>query len=237
MMKTRFKFFRDTVANVVIVLLLVTLTIISYAGGVLNVFSSSNSDPIYHGNLSKKNVTLSFNVYWGTEFIEPILKVLKENNIKTTFFIGGIWAAQNNELLLKIRDDGHELGNHGYFHKDHQKLSFESEQEEIYSTHKLIKTITGIDMQLFAPPSGAFSNSTLQIAKNLGYKTIMWTKDTIDWRDKDSNLIYTRATKNAMGGDFILMHPTSATLVALPNIIKFYFDNGFKLTTISENLV
>ena len=91
-------------------------------------------------------------------------------------------------------------------------------------------------MTLFAPPSGAYNNKTLEIANNLNYKTIMWSKDTIDWRDKDENLIYSRATNNAKNGDLILMHPTQETLSALPKIIEFYKNNNFNLTTVSNNI-
>ena len=66
----------------------------------------------------------------------------------------------------------------------------------------------------------------------------MWTegRDTIDWRDKDENLIYSRAIKNCKGGDFVLMHPTEATANALEKIIQTLQDKGFKLCTVSENL-
>ena len=92
-------------------------------------------------------------------------------------------------------------------------------------------------MNLFAPPSGAYNSTTLNVAESLGYKTIMWTKDTIDWRDQDGGLIFQRATKNACGGDFILMHPTQATLNSLKEIIDFYKNKGFNLTTVSETLI
>ena len=94
-------------------------------------------------------------------------------------------------------------------------------------------------MELFAPPSGAYGKKTVEIAKELGYKTIMWTdgRDTIDWRDKDSNLIYNRAIKNCKGGDFVLMHPTQATKDALDGIIKTLKGQGFELCTVSENLL
>ena len=64
----------------------------------------------------------------------------------------------------------------------------------------------------------------------------MWTRDTIDWRDKDAELIYQRAIKNAKGGDLILMHPTEKTLEALPKIIDYFQTNGFNLTTVTQTL-
>ena len=92
-------------------------------------------------------------------------------------------------------------------------------------------------MTLFAPPSGAFNKHTSYIAKNLGYKTIMWSKDTIDWRDQDENLIFSRATKNCESGDLILMHPTKATAQALDKVIKFYKEKGLNVDTVSKNIL
>ncbi len=200
------------------------------------VFSNRNEDVIYHGNKSSKNVCLMINVYWGNEYLPGILKTLKEKGVTTTFFVGGTWANKYPELLQQIIADGHEIGNHGYFHKDQDKLNYNQNYEEINVTHQLVKGLTGVEMNLFAPPSGAFNKSTIDASEKLGYKTIMWTKDTIDWRDKDSNLIYNRAIKNACGGDLILAHPTEHTLIALPKIIDYYQSNGFTLTTVTNTL-
>ena len=91
-------------------------------------------------------------------------------------------------------------------------------------------------MNLLAPPSGAFNDTTLNIAYSLGYKTIMWTRDTIDWRDKDQNIICERATKDAKGGDLVLMHPTQQTLQALPKIISVLQEKNLCVTTVSQTL-
>jgi peptidoglycan/xylan/chitin deacetylase (PgdA/CDA1 family) len=91
-------------------------------------------------------------------------------------------------------------------------------------------------MSLFAPPSGAYNQATVEIAETLGMKTVLWSKDTIDWRDKDSALVYTRATKNVKGGDFVLMHPTPHTAEALPNVLQYYERCNLRAITVSENL-
>ena len=200
------------------------------------VVSSTGYSAIYRGNQSQKNACLMINVYWGTEYIEPMLDVLKEKDVKTTFFVGGYWASKNEELLKKIIADGHEIANHGYYHKDQGELGLERNLEEISLNHQLIKSLTSLEMNLFAPPSGSYNSYTLEAAEKLGYKTIMWTKDTIDWRDKDSNLIYQRATKNMQNGDLILMHPTKCTFEALSNIIDTYQNAGFCLTTVSNTI-
>ncbi len=225
------------VTNAILITLIVGMFFLAFTGGVKSAFANkTNLEAVYRGNAEKNNVSLMINVYWGTEFIEPMLEVLKNEEVKTTFFVGGTWANSNTEILQKIVEDGHEIANHGYYHKDHKYLSDERNQEEIYITHKLIKELVNVEMNLFAPPSGSYNAKTLEIANNLGYKTIMWTKDTIDWRDKDSSLAFSRATKNPKNGDLILMHPTAHTLKALPEIIKFYKEKGFNLTTVSETI-
>ena len=157
-------------------------------------------------------------------------------NAKATFFIGGCWADDNVECLKAIDAAGHEIGNHGYFHKDHDKLSLVQNQKEISDCNRFIELAIGKKVSLFAPPSGAYNNDTLKAAELLNMKTILWSKDTIDWRDKNPSLIYTRATKKVCVGDFILMHPMKETAEALEDILKFYETNHLKTVTVSENL-
>lgn len=191
-------------------------------------------DPIYHGDRNSLNVALMFNVYEGSDTVNGILDVLKRYDAKATFFVGGCWADDNAETLIRILEEGHELGSHGYFHRDHSKLNEEQNREEMESTDKLIRRLTGYEIKLFAPPSGAFSVSTLKVAENLGYKTIMWSKDTVDWRDKNLKTVYNRATKNVSGGEFVLMHPKTHTLTALPMILERYKGMGLTAVTVSE---
>ncbi|MDE6583157.1 MAG: polysaccharide deacetylase family protein [Clostridia bacterium] len=225
-------------SNLVIVVMLLAVSCVAMFG--VNFVTSSTviNGVYYSGNEKSDKITLMINVYWGTEYLDDMLQTLKDNDVTTTFFVGGTWAVKEADMLQKIVDAGHEIGNHGYYHKDQGKLSADKNNEEIETTHKLVKSLVGVDMNLFAPPSGSYNKQTVEVAKSLGYKTIMWTegKDTVDWRDKDSELIYTRATKNAKGGDFVLMHPTEATAKALDRIIKTLKQKGLKITTISENI-
>ena len=91
-------------------------------------------------------------------------------------------------------------------------------------------------MNLFAPPSGSYNKTTIEVAESLGYKTIMWTRDTIDWRDKDAKLIYNRAIKDIKGGDLILMHPTEKTRDALGEILSYIEQNNLIATTVSNTI-
>lgn len=188
------------------------------------------------GNEDSQGVSLMFNVYWGTEEIYRILDILEKNQATATFFIGGCWADDNVDCLRAIFAKGHEIGNHGYFHKDHKTLNLAQNQKEISACNRFIQMATGEVTRLFAPPSGSYNEDTVTAATALGMKTILWSKDTIDWRDKNAALIYTRATKNVKSGDLILMHPMKETADALNDILKYYKDNQLKVITVSENI-
>lgn len=223
-------------SNLIIALVIACVGGFAVFAGLSIVPTTAVSGVYYNGDTTKNDVTLMINVYWGTEYLDGMLEILDNYNVKTTFFIGGTWAVLNEDYLTKIYESGHELANHGYHHKDHDKLDEAGNLNEISTTHKIVKELTGVEMDLFAPPSGAYDSLTVTCAEQLGYHTIMWTRDTIDWRDHDSNLIYSRAVKNAKGGDLILMHPTEATVEALPKIIEFFQASNFNLTTVSENI-
>lgn len=199
----------------------------------VSIVGGESYSPIYKGNEEKPCVALMFNVYENTETVNAILDVLLGFDVKATFFVGGCWADDNNDTVKRILNEGHGLGNHGYFHKNHKKLGLNDNIAEIKHNHELIKAISGCEMTLFAPPSGAFSKNTLIAAEKLGYKTIMWSKDTIDWRDNDVNLVYKRATE-IQNGDFILLHPKAHTLKALSQILDFYKEKGVTPKRVDE---
>lgn len=227
---------RNHFVNVVIILMLFLVASCAVLG--VNIVTTSNviNGVYYSGNEESNKISLMINVYWGTEYLDGMLEILDKYDVKTTFFVGGTWAVKESDMLEKIYEKGHEIGNHGYTHKDQDKLNREQNQKEILTTHNIVKDLLNIDMNLFAPPSGAYSKTTVEVASNLGYQTIMWTRDTIDWRDKDADLIYSRAVKDAKGGDLVLMHPTEKTLEALENIIITLQEKGLKVTTVSDTL-
>ncbi len=230
-MRIGIKFFRSVIANGLIAAVVVALFLLSLGGGVVSV--SAESDPIYKG-ANQNKVCLMVNVYWGTEYVPEMLAIFDKYDIKTTFFVGGSWVSANEEVFLQIVNGGHEIGNHGYNHRNHSDISVVANKQEILANHQLVNKICGVEMKLFAPPSGDFDAITLEITKDLGYTTIMWSKDTIDWRDHDSNLIRTRATKNISGGDLVLMHPTEQTVAALPDIISDIRAKNLTVAPVSE---
>lgn len=194
------------------------------------------NQPIYNGNKKSNKVALMFNCYENKEYIYQIANCLNEYGFNATFFMGGCFADDNVDLIKYLVEKGNEIGNHGYFHKDHSKLDFDGNLREIKNTHELILAQVGISMNLFAPPSGAFSKTTLQVCEKMQYKVILWSIDTVDWRDKSEKIVYNRATKNISGGDFVLMHPKEHTLKALPEILNYYVERGLIVSTVTQCL-
>ena len=229
------KVFTHVVANVILIELVICVAAIGFVGATTNVFKSNDNAPIYRG-AGTKQVTLMINVYWGTEYIDDMLSIFDKYGVTTTFFVGGSWVAQYPDVLQKIASAGHEIGNHGYSHKEHSKLSYSDNVKEIISCGKLVFEHLGYNMTLFAPPGGDFSSETLAAARDSGYKTVMWSRDTIDWRDKDAEIVYSRATRGTGDGELILMHPTAHTRDALEKIVKYYLNNGFSIVPVSTNI-
>ena len=239
-MNKKEKFFVSVVSNLVMGCM-VALIFIScfFTSGSKMIQQTANSEyagTIYAGDKNSKNISLMINVYWGTEYLNSMLDSLDKYSAKATFFIGGTWAKDNPEVLKKIYAKGHEIASHGHNHKEHGKLDYTKNLTEIQTCHAIVKDILGIEMNLFAPPGGSYNANTINAANFLNYKTIMWTKDTIDWRDKNTELIYNRAVINLSGGDLILMHPTKNTAEALDRILSKIKDSGFKAVTVTQTL-
>ena len=226
---------KTVITNLIIVAMFITLIGFSVSNSIA-LSASADNRVIYSGDEQSTNVSFMINVYQNENFVLDMLDIMDKYNVKTTFFVGGTWAVKNIDIIKEIYARGHEIGNHGFYHKDQDKLSYEENYQEINMCHKVIKENLGLEMTLFAPPSGAYNKTTVDVATELNYKTIMWTHDTIDWRDKDADLIFKRATNNLSNGDLILMHPTEHSVIALTNILSFAVNNGFTPTTVSNCL-
>lgn len=239
-MSKREKVFVSVISNLVlgcmVTLIFVSCFFMGKKPGSLQTANSEYGGTIYAGDKNSKNVSLMINVYWGTEYLQSMLDSLDKYGAKATFFVGGTWAKENPDMLKEIYAKGHEIGNHGYTHKEHGKLDYTKNLTEIQTCHEIVKDILGVEMELFAPPGGSYNSNTIKAAEFLKYKTIMWTRDTIDWRDHNTDLIFNRAVTNICGGDLILMHPTKNTAEALSHIIEHAKNHGFTLSSVSQTL-
>lgn len=192
--------------------------------------------PIYRGHPEKQMTALMINVSWGTEYIPTILNVLKENNVKATFFIEGKWAKENSDFVKMIAEQGHIIGNHAYNHPDMAHLSKTEMTEQIQKTNDIIKAITGKAPTLFAPPSGSFNDQVVDVADEMDMETILWTVDTIDWQNPTVSVMVDRVSSKIHPGAMVLMHPTSPTAQGLDSLITVIKDKGYKLGTVDTLL-
>ncbi len=196
----------------------------------------SLEDRVYRRGMSEDGVSLMINVYWGGEEVLAMLDLLGEHHAAATFFLGGSWADDHVDIVREIAARGQEIGSHGYFHRDHDKLDYEGNVREIGTSVEFLSLVTGSPVTLFAPPSGAYSDDTVRAAESMGLKTVLWSKDTVDWRDKDAELVFRRATEGVKGGDLILMHPMEHTVSVLGRILTYYAEHGLRAVCVGENL-
>ena len=202
----------------------------------ISVPTLSEIKPIYEGDSHKKAMSFTCNVAWGNEYIPSMLSVLEEKDVKITFFIEGRWAENFPEILKLITSKGHEIGNHGYSHAHHASLTLEQNMNEIKQAEDVILEITGKRPELFAPPYGEFSDQTIEAAKNMECKLIMWSIDTIDWKKPGVDYIVNKVLDNAGNGKIVLMHPTEDTVRALPTIMENLIHQGFEICPVSKIL-
>ena len=222
--------------NITILLMLIGLFLFINQGHVFSVAAQYTDNPVYKATEEEESAALLCNVVWGTEYVDPMLDILNRYGAKATFFLGGKWAGENPELVGRMVADGHEIGNHGYGHRHHEGMSLEQNREEIQKAETAIEAVTGVKTDLFAPPYGEFDKNTLQVASGMGYTTVMWSVDTIDWRGDGVDAILKRVLEKAGPGDFILMHPTEDTVKALPIIIERLSEKGTGFATVGELL-
>lgn len=193
--------------------------------------------PIYRGNPKKRMAAIMINVAWGNEHIPSMLGTLKEKNARATFFFDGSWLEKNEALARRIAEDGHELSNHAYSHPDMARLGSGEQYRQIARTEALLKEKLGVaDNRWFAPPSGSYNATTVRTAARLGLKTVLWTVDTVDWRDPPPDRIVAKIRRDAGPGSLILMHPTASARAALADLIDTLRSKGIEPGTVSQTL-
>lgn len=190
--------------------------------------------PIYRGNPEKPMVALLINVAWGNEFIPPILRALEKKQVKATFFFDGSWVKKNPVLAVMISREGHEIGNHAYSHPDLKSKSPNETMDELQKTNDVIEETLDVKPIWFAPPSGSFNQETILTARRLDMLTILWTVDTVDWKNPPTSEMVTRVVSEVSDGSMILMHPTRPTAEGLDKMIKDIEEKGYVLGTVSE---
>lgn len=190
--------------------------------------------PVYHGDPETPKVALAINVAWGEEHLSEIIKILAEEKIKATFFLVGSWVKAFPELTKELDSYGHELGNHGLYHGHPLQMKREEIKRIIAENEQLIRTVTGKKpANLFAPPYGEISPLIVSAAGELGYKTIMWSVDSVDWKNPTPEILLNRVITKIGPGGIILLHPTAPTKRALRELIRSLREKGLEPGTVS----
>lgn len=169
-------------AIVMVLFLAVTVNFIRPAAETVfqaTVAKSERKLPIYCVDTPEKKVAISFDAAWGADDTDELLRILEENDVKTTFFMCGYWVEDYPEEVIKIAKAGHDLGNHSATHPHMSQLSKEQIKNELAQAHEKVKNLTGVDMTLFRPPFGEYDNKVIEAAEESGYYTIQWDVDSL----------------------------------------------------------
>ena len=208
-------------------------------GDFAGVFAAGREIPIYSVETGEKLAAITFDCAWGADDIPQILDTLKEADIKATFFMVGQWAEKNPEMVKEMAMEGHDLANHSYSHFRMGSLDREMQSSEIKKCGDVIEKISGKKCDLFRAPYGDYSNSLIQEARKLGYFTIQWDVDSLDWKPGISREeIKQRIRSRVRNGSIILFHnDTPHTAKLLPEIIEELQSGGYKLVPVSQMIL
>jgi polysaccharide deacetylase family sporulation protein PdaB len=190
--------------------------------------------PIYRVDVPGKRIAFSFDATWGTDQTDRLLSILRENGVKTTFFLAGNWVESNPDYVRKIAEEGHEIGNHSYAHAHMNSLTPEQIEADLRKNHDLILQLTGRECDLFRPPFGEYSNKLLEVAKKLGYHTVQWSIDSLDWKDVSADFMVERVLR-AESGDIVLFHNAGKhTPEAVARLLPELKRRGFSVVPVGE---
>lgn len=192
--------------------------------------------PIYRGNPNKPMAALMINVAWGNEYLVPMLDTLDQQKVKATFFLDGSWLKKNGDLAAEIKRRGHQIENHAYSHPNMSQLEQTRARLEISKTKELLKEKLGVENRWFAPPSGDYNMQTVKLAAEQGLKTVLWTVDTVDWKNPPAASIVSKISSKVGPGSLILMHPTASSRDALEGMIQAIRSKGLVLGTVEQTL-
>ncbi len=163
------------------------------------------------GNTGKPRIALTFDAGGPSEPTARILDILAKHHVHSTFFITGDWANLNPDLVRRIHIEGHEIGNHTMHHPDLRTLSDQEICTELNQADQVISSLTGVTTRpYYRPPYGGRDNRVRTLAAQIGYRTVYWTIDTLDWQttatpDSITKIVLT----NIKNGVIILMHAGS----------------------------
>lgn len=211
-----------------------------YPGQLINIPEKLSPRMIYMGPSHSKVIALTFDDGPEDVYTPQILAILKEKNVKASFFVMGQRVKEYPELLTQIHSDGHAIGNHTWYHPNITTLTNAQMIQTVQSTADEIEKVIGIKTDLFRPPFGAIKDSQIEILNNMGYRSISWTIDSYDWNGTSSTEILARVNIRALPGGIVLLHnfkdarKLDGMIEALPQMIDNLRAQGYEFVTIPE---
>lgn len=194
--------------------------------------------PVYYVDTAEKKIAITFDAAWGADKTKQIVDILKEKNIKATFFLVGFWVKDYPEMVKVIDDAGMEIGTHSNTHPKMSGLSEAQIREELETSISLIKKITKKDVKVFRPPFGDYNDRLISVCEQMGIQAIQWDVDSLDWKGLSAGEILNRVGKGVRNGSIILCHNNSDHIVdALPTLIDTLVERGFVFTTVGDLLI
>ena len=183
-------------------------------------------------NSGGKVIALTFDDGPGP-YTAQLLDILDQHGAKATFFLIGSKVSSQANVVRSIHARGHQLGNHSWSHPELPKLPIDQIAGEIDRTNDAIKQATGVTPAILRPPYGAVNGVVLEQLRARGMSSILWSVDTRDWADRNSDIVCSRAVAGARPGAIILMHDIHQTSVgAVPCILNALKQQGYSFVTI-----
>ncbi len=181
-----------------------------------------------------KTIALTFDDGPGP-YTAQLLDILDQHGAKATFFLIGSKVSSQANVVRSIHARGHQLGNHSWSHPELPKLPVDQIADEIDRTNEAIRQATGVKPSILRPPYGAVNGVVLEQIRLRGMSSILWSVDTRDWADRNSNIVCSRAVAGAHPGAVILMHDIHQTSVgAVPCILSALKQQGYSFVTIQR---
>ncbi|MGM0336895.1 polysaccharide deacetylase family protein [Enterococcus sp. AZ008] len=202
--------------------------------------SNNFSNEVKQGNFSsddiieEKTVALTFDDGPDPNNTPKLLDILKQEKVNATFFVLGQNAQQYPEIVKVIANQGHEVGNHTYSHRNLSSLNIDELSTEITATDEVIKNITGEYPKYVRPPYGSLNRNAVQV---INRPIIEWSVDSEDWRSRNVEEIIKKVQSTVYDGSIILLHDIhSETIQAIPTIIRILKEQGYAFKNISNLL-
>lgn len=191
--------------------------------------------PIYSVETDERKVALTFDCAWGADDIPDILKILDENGVKATFFLVGTWIDKYPEAVRQIAEAGHDIGNHSNSHAHVNKLSYDSNIEDMRKCNEKIEKISNKKVNLYRGPYGEYNNTVINASKAMGMEVIQWDIDTLDYTGLTPDEMCKRIKSKLRNGSIILMHnDTDYTSKGLQQIIDTIEEMEYEIVPVSE---